>query len=486
MGRIANWLPRLWSNWISLLGVVITTVIGCVLLFAIAQQFVSPTANTYALAFILLVLPFGFLFGLLLIPFGLFVYRKRLAAQQTDGNSLTAAMRTIIASKVLRRRALFVGILTAVNIVLIGGAGQQAAHFMDSPKFCGTVCHEVMAPEYEAYLRSPHSRVACVECHIGEGASWAVKAKIDGLRQVWGVMTNDFHRPIPTPVHTLRPARDTCEECHWTEKFHGNRVTHRIHYKDDETNTAEVNLFVLKVGGRNPKTGELEGIHWHVRQDVEVRYEALDEKREKIGKVTVLEKGVVVAEYLPPDSAKDTPSLESRTMDCIDCHNRPTHAYDGAPQYALNFAFESGLLDANVRWLRAVSEPLLAREDRNRDSAEGEYRAELAAAYDAQHPEAKPDAAALDKAAAGLAELYRRNIWPNMKIGWDTYPTHLGHRGDDGDMRGCFRCHDDEHATKEGKSLSQDCDMCHEFLAEEEPLGELSDNLKSLVFQNGE
>lgn len=485
MGRIANWLPRLWSNWISLLGVVITTVIGCVLLFALAQQFVAPTTNTYALAFILLVLPFGFLLGLGLIPLGLFVYRKRIAAQEPGGDSLLAAMGTVVGSRTLRRRALFVGVLTVVNIVILGGAGQQAAQFMDSPKFCGTVCHEVMAPEYEAYLRSPHSRVACVECHIGEGASWAVKAKIDGLRQVWGVMTNDFSRPIPAPVHTLRPARDTCEECHWTEKFHGNRVTHRMHYKADEANTAEVNLFVLKVGGRNPKTGELEGIHWHVRSDIEVRYEALDDKREQIGKVTVLKGGEVVAEYLPPEG-KGGAAKESRTMDCIDCHNRPTHNYDGAPAYALNFAFESGLLDAGTPWLRALAEPILLREDRDRDTVEAEYRKELAAAYDAQYPDAKPDAAKLDKAAAGMAELYRRNIWPKMKIGWDTYPTHLGHRGGDGDMRGCFRCHDDEHATKEGKTLSQDCDMCHEFLAEEVVLDELSDNLKSLVFKTGE
>ena len=485
MGRFAQMLPRLWSNWISLLGVVITTVMGCTLLLALAMQFVAPASNVYVTAFALLVIPFVFLFGLVLIPFGLWVYRKRELSQASDTESLRRAMLTIVNSAVLRRRALFVGSLTAVNIILLGGAGQQAVHFMETPEFCGTVCHEVMAPEYEAYKRSPHSRVACVECHIGEGASWAVKAKIDGLRQVWGVMTNDFHRPIPAPVHTLRPARDTCEECHWTEKFIGNRVTYRMHYDKDEANTENINLFVLKVGGQDPESGKHAGIHWHVRSEVEIRYEALDEKREKIGKVQVYDSGKLVTEYMAPKGAEGA-VMESRTMDCIDCHNRPTHKYDGAPGDALDLAFLNGRMDKKVKWLRALSEPLLVDQERDRDAAEGQFLTELGAAYDKEHPDAKPDAETLKKAAAGLADVYRRNVWPAMKIGWDTYPTHLGHRGGDEDMRGCFRCHDDEHEDKNGKTISQDCDLCHEFLAEEEPFGELSDNMRSLIFKNGD
>jgi hypothetical protein len=481
MGRLTNWIPRMWSNWVSLAGVVVTTVTGVVLLLGLVTQLAGPTINTYALTFILLVAPMVFLFGLALIPLGMWLDRRKTGRpKHADTESLQDSFTELLGRKGVRNRLIFVGALTILNIALLGGAGHEAVQFMDSPKFCGTVCHEVMAPEYEAYLRSPHARVKCVECHIGEGASWAVKAKIDGIRQVWGVMTDDFHRPIPTPVHTLRPARDTCEKCHWTAKFHGNRIITRIHTQEDEQNTAVANVLLLKVGGQNQATGRHEGIHWHVSPDVEVRYEALDEKREKIGRIDVVADGAVVVSYLPPEANQGTPH-EQRTMDCVDCHNRPTHKFDGPPVDALDFAFSTGLLDRRTRWLRKLALPLLEPTDRNREGVEKEFRAELEAAYKKEHPDALPSEAALDAAANGLAELYRRNVWPTMKIEWDTYPTHLGHRGDHNDVRGCFRCHNDEHETADGKTLSQDCEMCHEQLADEEPLDDLDDSLKPLL-----
>jgi len=484
MGRLARWLPKLWSNWLSLAGVVVTTVAGCTLLLALAAQIVAPSANVYATAVAFLLMPFVFLFGLLLIPIGLFFERRRTRSRPRteEEESLRAGISQLLESRVLRRRLLFIAGLTVVNILLIGGAGHQAVSFMDTPEFCGTVCHTIMQPEYDAYLRSPHSRVACVECHIGPGASWAVKSKLDGLRQVWAALWDTYTRPIPTPVHELRPARDTCEQCHWPAKFHGNRVAYRVHYADDETNSAEGSVLLLKIGGENPKTREHEGIHWHVSPDIEIRYEALDAKREVIGTVTVLRDGQVVAVYERPDAAERGPVRESRTMDCVDCHNRPTHRYDGSPDDALDWAFQTGLNDPAVPFLKKLAVPILTPTDRARDEVDAIYRRELEAAYDKEHPDVKPDAATLDAAARALAELYRRNVYPQMQIGWDTYPSHLGHRGEENDTRGCFRCHDESHTTKDGQTLSQDCDLCHVLLEHETAPDDFDDAVKTMVF----
>jgi nitrate/TMAO reductase-like tetraheme cytochrome c subunit len=441
----------------------------------------NPDLNIYTTSILLLIVPAFFVGGLILIPVGLWLKRRSDARKGITAED-DGVVGALLKQPRARRNLLFFAVATGVNIVLVGVAGHEAVSFMETPKFCGTVCHSIMQPEYEAYLRSPHSRVHCVECHIGPGASWAVKSKLDGLRQVWHALRGDYHRPIKNPVHTLRPARETCEKCHWPDKFHGNTVIFRMHYTEDEKNTPFVNALVLKIGGENQISGKYEGIHWHVSHDTEVRYEALDEKREKIGKVEVLRDGKVVETYLPPEEGQ--PVLETRIMDCVDCHNRPTHQFDGSPKQAVEWALRTGVLDRKVPWLRKLAVPILEKADHPREGVEAVYEKELAAAYDAEHPDLKPDAETIRKAAAGMAELYRRNIYPRMHIVWNTYATHIGHAGAEADKRGCFRCHDEKHKTKDGKTLSQDCELCHEMLADEEAPQNLDDPLKTLLFGN--
>lgn len=351
---------------------------------------------------------------------------------------------------------------------------------MDSPEFCGTACHTVMQPEWESYKDGPHARVACVDCHIGPGVSFLIRSKLDGLRQVWHTIRDDYSRPVPTPVHTLRPSRDICEKCHWPDKFHGNRLLYRIHTRQDEANTQEANVLMLKVGGRDPRTGAYRGIHWHVATDSDIVYEALDDKREVIGKIQVMREGKVVEEFLPPEESKG-PVVESRTMDCIDCHNRPTHHFDLTPADALDRGFRQSKLDASVPWLRKVAEPLLARQDMTRDGAEQALRADLEAAYKAQYADKVPAADVLDKAAQGLAELWKDNVFPERGVTWGSYPNHIGHKSATPMKHGCYRCHDDKHKTAAGKVLSGDCEMCHEQLAQEETQEELGDLVKGLM-----
>ena len=114
----------------------------------------------------------------------------------------------------LRRNVFLIVLLTSVNFAVFSMFLYRAYHYMESTQCCGQFCHTVMAPEHTAYENSPHSRVACVECHIGSGADWFVNSKISGARQLIAVATATDPTPIQTPVHGLRPARDTCEECH--------------------------------------------------------------------------------------------------------------------------------------------------------------------------------------------------------------------------------------------------------------------------------
>ncbi|MDD5308382.1 MAG: NapC/NirT family cytochrome c [Deltaproteobacteria bacterium] len=476
-----KYFPLLWTNWITIIGTIVTTVTGCFLVLAMTADLLSPL-EPYLAAAIFMVGPMLFVSGLVIIPIGVAIEHRLARHRRTaEPHPLAISIRAAFEDRKIRSRATLIGFATLANIIIVAGSGVKIVSFMDTPSFCGQVCHKVMNPEFAAYERSAHSRVACVRCHIGPGASWAVRAKIDGLRQVWAVATNTYSRPIPSPVHTLRPARDTCEQCHWPAKFTGSRVALRTHYQDDEKNSPAVNALVLHIGGEDPRTHVYKGIHWHVSPDVEIRYEALDDKREHIGKVTRLDKGKVTAVFEPAGAGG--PVKEERTLDCVDCHNRPSHAMDRSAAAALDRAFGEGLLDPRVPFLHAVAKKLLTRSDVDRGKAEDVFYEGLGEAYSSEHPQVKPSQGALRNAAKGLAGLYRANVFPDMGVKWGTYVNHLGHGGDEKDRRGCFRCHNEEHKTKDGKAISQDCGLCHDLLAMDESPDNLTEPLKGLMPQ---
>ena len=482
--QILNFLPRLWANWITLFGAVLTTVSGLAILSLFAMQFGPGTGgNAYSASLLVVVLPGMFAAGLVVIPFGLWIDRRRRLHPDQPPDELQEAFSKAMHSPSARKRIVFFGVTALVNVFVFSFAGHAAITYMDSPKFCGTTCHVTMEPEWDAYNRSPHSRVACVTCHIGPGASWGAKAKINGLHQVWGVLTNTNRKPVPTPVEQLRPSRDTCEQCHWPQKFAGSHIKLFPHYKPDEKNTPSFNAMMLRIGGENPRTKNFEGIHWHVGADHQVQYEFLDRERTRIGKVTVLEKGKVATEYLPP--AKETgKALGVRTMDCVDCHNRPTHVMDRSAASAVDKALFAGALDAKIPFIAKVSGELLTRADPSAPEADAWFKTNLAAEYAKLAPPVKLEGDALDKTAAALGVIYRHNVFPAMKVGFGTYRSNIGHQGT-GDKPGCFRCHDKEHeatlANGTKKKLTQSCENCHETLAFEENPSKLDDTLKALI-----
>jgi hypothetical protein len=342
---------------------------------------------------------------------------------------------------------------------------------MESTEFCGTTCHSVMTPEHTTYQRSAHARVGCVDCHIGPGADWFVKSKLSGSWQLVSVAFDLYPRPIPTPVHSLRPARETCEQCHWPSKFVGDRLRVRTHYSDDQANTELKTVLLLKVGGREGERSR--GIHWHVDPRIRVRYLA-DAGRETIRQVELVAEDGSVKRFNGPAAAAGAPAPpatggpaaepEWRDMDCVDCHNRPAHIYR-MPEAELDAAMSTGRLDRSLPFLRREALAAMRGEYASQEQAAREIPARLRGFYEREHPEvASAKAAAIGAAGEEAARLHNLNVFPQMKVAWGTYPNHIGHQA----TPGCFRCHDDEHKTESGEAISQDCAVCHTLLAMEE------------------
>jgi nitrate/TMAO reductase-like tetraheme cytochrome c subunit len=478
--RVSTLLPRLWTNWITVLGSIITTISGLAIVFMVVIDFSSTKGNPYLGLFIVVVLPVAFAVGLLLIPIGLYVDRKR---GPPPRDSLQAAFEAAFRDPAGRRRIFFAAGATVANIGLFALAGHKIVEHMDSPKFCGTQCHVPMQPEWEAYNRSPHSNVACVDCHIGPGAAAEAKAKWNGVHQLVGVITSRYERPISAGPERLVPAKDTCEQCHSPQRFRPDLIKLFPHYAQDKDNTPKFNAMLLRVGGFNQRTQKYEGVHWHANPDNRIQFELLDAERTKIGKVTRYEKDKLVAEYVPPGAPQKAVAV--RTMDCIDCHNRPAHAFDFTPQDAINRALFAGALDPKVPYLAAVSAAVLADTSQPREGAEARLRVALQAAYQNDHPDVTPDPAALDKAAKTLAQIYLHNVYPDLKMGWRQHPPSLGHNAEGLTNPGCFRCHDKQHeatlADGRKKKIGQDCDSCHTGLAFDQDPAKFDDTLSAMM-----
>jgi NapC/NirT cytochrome c family, N-terminal region len=449
-----------WKTPLGFVGVGLTTVSITLIILGLIGHLTGLIANHYFAIFTFLFLPSMMLFGLCLIPLSCYFRRKKWFK---DSLINAEHLKIDLADKQHRKGIVLFMVLSVINITVLMLVVYEGYHFTDSSYFCGVVCHEVMDPEYTAYQRSPHAKVSCVACHIGPGADWYVRAKLSGLRQVKAVIDGNFSRPIPAPVEHLRPARDTCESCHWPEKFHGKKIKEFISFTNDNQLDAEIQEVALRIGGRNPVTDEFEGIHWHVSRDIKVEYQALDKKRTTIGRVKVTRPGGITEEYTLNDEApEEGVTLKWRTMDCIDCHNRPTHVYDELEQI-IDFGLYSKKITPDIQGIREDSTKVLESEYSSRDEATEKIVEDLLELVSKRH--GNDFVAEHEKEILGsgsfLLEAYLNNVWPKMKVTWGTYRQHLGHQNAEVGY-GCFRCHDDDHETKFGKVIKQDCDMCHD------------------------
>jgi hypothetical protein len=384
---------------------------------------------------------------------------------------------------------LFLG-LTAFLVIMVIYSGTKAYDATDSSAFCGETCHVVMEPQSVTYHNSPHARVPCVECHIGPGASFWVKAKFDGIRQLYATTMNTFSRPIETPIHNLRPAQETCEACHWPRQFYGEKMVTHTYYRTDEENSPWTVNLLVKIGGGNPRTGRLEGIHWHMIGSNIVEYITTDWKRKNIPWVRLINEAGDTIIYTDPEAAPEDipdpedPNVEIRRFDCMDCHNRPSHLFM-PPAKALNLALSTGQLPSELPYIRQVGLDLLNMEYENRDSALASIVSGLVSYYQEEYPDiAEEKRPEMEEAAKVLKRIYSENFFPEMKTDYRARENNLSHFVNDG----CFRCHDNNKTDTFGNKISSDCNTCHLIIAQgpSENLAELESSIGGLEFRHPE
>jgi nitrate/TMAO reductase-like tetraheme cytochrome c subunit len=446
------------NNPISLAGGAITTASGVTMIaYWLVELFGRANDNPYLGIIFFLLLPALFIAGLVLIPAGMWARRKKL---QKAGLIPLEFPKVDFNDKIFRHGVDIVLAATIVNFLVVSVASYRGAAYMDSPQFCGQSCH-VMHPEYTAYKISAHSHVDCVACHIGSGAASYFAAKVNGTKQILEVTFDRYPTPIPSPVESLRPARYTCEGCHTPARFIGEKLLVKSNFADDEKNTETQSVVVLHLGGRD-SLSHLTGIHGvHLGH---IEYVATDPTRTSIPWVQKHNDDGTETVFAVAAAGSGVPLGERRVMDCIDCHNRAAHTFVTAED-ALNRAMAEGAISPELPWVHKKGLELLKANYASDAEARAQIPAQLEAFYRAEHPEVLATKAALVKLAGEqLATLYNQNVFPFMKVTWGTHPNHIGHM----DYPGCWRCHDGDHAAKDGTSITNDCSACHNLLVQNE------------------
>jgi nitrate/TMAO reductase-like tetraheme cytochrome c subunit len=441
-------------HWVSLLGLALILTAAISSLFLAPQQLRGHTGNPYS-GILLLILPAVLLLGLALVPIGVYLSKRQIR----EGLGQPTFDRKVA----LRRLAVFFGITTLFNVLLGTQLTYRAVKHMETPEFCGATCH-TMKPEFAAFQNSPHSRLECVECHVVPGAAGWVDSKVSGMRQLIQTVSNTAPKPVPPALESGRlvPASETCENCHWPDKSNGARLRVFPKFADDEGNTQSETVLLMMVGGN-----KMGGIHSaHFGPGIQIRYTAADATRQVIPVVEYRntatgESRKFGAADPPGDSPKAGVSFE---MQCVDCHNRPTHAFD-LPEHAMDKALAGGDISVTLPFIKKKGVEVLKVGYTSSEEAASKIPAALTAFYQQNYPELVAGRAQ-DISLAGKAVLaiYDRNVFPDLKVTWGTYPNNLGHM----DFPGCFRCHDGSHTAPDGKTISQDCNACHESLAVEE------------------
>ncbi|MBI5499455.1 MAG: NapC/NirT family cytochrome c [Deltaproteobacteria bacterium] len=502
------------QNIVTVIGAMIVTAAAVSLVVYFTVDVIWGFTNRYASLVVYLLLPGAFVAGLALIPIGIWRTRLHRARVRADERLQPYPVIDFNDRRVRLTWSFVIG-LTFLNIAILGVAAYKGLEYTDSVEFCGDLCHSVMNPQRVSHADSPHARVPCVDCHIGAGASWFVQAKLSGLRQVWAVATGSYSRPIPTPVENLRPARETCEACHWPQKFYGDRFLVRTHFASDETNTHDRTALLVKTGGGDPKLGLHGGIHWfHMEGQHEIRFIPADRRQQSMAFVRYRTPDGEVFEFTNADHPP-APGAELRVMDCVTCHNQPTHGFK-LPSEALDDALALGRLDPTLPFLKREALAVVSGEYASESEARRRIESALLAFYRLSYPDlAETRADAIRTAIRVVGDVWARNVFPEMKITWGTYPDNVGHPHavavpDDHEGRtndtclmchatdsppdaptaiphvaaadtsclachapvgpadrgfpGCFRCHNDRMTMTSGPrpiAIATTCDSCH-------------------------
>lgn len=476
-----DFLITLTRSPIGLIGTILAGTSGFMIVTLVLMEMVGEQQHPYLGVITFMILPMIFILGLVLIFLGIWRQKKKAKRLAESGESVSAEY-PVVDLNDDRTRAWLVsagafGVMAALVLVL---ATSKGIEYVDSNKFCGATCH-VMQPEFTAYQESPHSRVKCVECHIGSGAQPFIEAKLSGMRQVVRLFTDSYERPIPTPVHNLRPAPATCEHCHTPTRFIGDRTQVNNKFESDSANTHLQSILQVHVGGAT--LGKSQGIHWHVDPAVQITYRS-DPSREDIREVVLTRPDGTETRWL--NSAEPNPRWTAnvgadgeasdygegppptdmwRTMDCVDCHNRPTHQY-WSPEKLMDQALLRGAISADLPFVKREGLRLLQEDWGSNEEALAGISEGIEAFYSENYPNLA-QAEAVRDAGEVIGLLWGTAVFPEMNVTWGTYPEHIGHP--EGSESGCLRCHTSTMQTEDGTPVTTTCTDCHEMLAVDRP-----------------
>jgi hypothetical protein len=331
----------------------------------------------------------------------------------------------------------------------------RVLHTLESRQFCGS-CH-CMQPEARAFSEFPHAGILCVDCHVGNGAIGLVKSKLQGSKELWSVITDEVHKPIEGAIETgkIIPSDETCEECHWKQRPAKATLKLIRQFGEDEANTPTATILTMNVGGA--RMGGIHGAHYG--EGIEIHFVAADANRQEIPLVEYRNaKDGTNRTYVKQGA--DAAALAGRpriAMQCFDCHNRPAHSFE-LPGRAVDRALFLGRMSASLPFLKKTAVEILKADYASSEAAATAIPAALTAWYEKSQPDAaRKRGEEIAEAGRVLADLYSRNVFPELGVKWGTYPNNIGHT----DSPGCFRCHAGDHATAKGEQISKNCFRCH-------------------------
>ena len=458
-------LPQLTYNWISGIGAVLASVAFLTSVVFLILGFVfTGMSSPYIGILTYLVGPALTLFGLVLIPFGMWLKSRSL--KQGKAEEHPHWPRIDFNEARTRRGAALLAVGMAIYVVASTVGSFEAYRYTDSVPFCGKLCHTVMEPQYVTHALSPHAVVSCTSCHVGPGVGWYARSKIRGLSRVYAVATSSYPRPIPIPLSDLRPEELQCHQCHWPENFFGGRHKVFHNYLYDTANTPWPVEMIIHTGGGDPNLSQAGGIHWYMYIGYTVEYIARDKQRQDIPWVRATNKKTgevtVYQDQDNPLSEEEIAVAAPRTIDCIDCHDSCAHILN-TPDEAIDTAMLLGQIDSGLPGVKKAAVAAMAASYPNHDTA----MKGIASSIDQFFQEQPDGVYAQWKAEIGTAVLatqqrYSQNVFPYMKAGWNAYPNNLNHLY----YKACFRCHLGRHRSKSGKTIVHDCTTCHRIISQ--------------------
>ena len=442
---------RLVRHPLAIAGALITATSAVVFLALLTAALIGLFDNPYAGLIVFVAVPAVLIVGMLLVPIGMWLQRRKLA--QHPGTADDWPVWDFSVPRVRRAVLLFTALATLTAAVALV-AGYGSLHYMESPVFCGQACHTPMQVQYTAWQAGPHARIACVNCHVGEGARGMVQAKLAGTRQLAHVMTGSFPRPVPPGALVPFGGHDlTCGRCHQPMKIAGDVIRVKREYGDDEHNAETMTVLLMHVGRANA-TGR--AIHWHADPSTRIEFASADPARQTITYVRLTSPGGQVKEYFAEGAAGQPVAEEAlRRMDCVDCHNMVGHRIAPAPEQAVDAALAGGDIGRALPFVRREGVRLLKASYASGDEAAQKIDEGLRRFYSAQS--GTIDAQALSRAIRAVQDGYAHNVFPTMNVTWGSYPDNTGHLA----SPGCFRCHDGSHTAKDGSTINSDCEYCH-------------------------